>query len=110
MRYEPNTNAQQCQWLSIAGNITGLGGEPVIDLAVEVSGDDFLVVVFAGSQTAFGDSGFEVPVGSSPRRDEYTVQLIGSLGTPISEAVEVITGDRCDTNVAVIEFAQVNEY
>lgn len=109
VRYEANTNDQGCQWLSIAGNITGLGGEPVLDLAVEVSGVDFQFVEFSGSAPAFGESGFEVPIASSPGRDEYAVRLVGPVGIPISDYVNVTTGSACDTNVAVVEFVQVRD-
>jgi hypothetical protein len=110
VRYERNTNDQGCQWLSIAGNVTGIGGEPLSDLAVEVIGDEFQAIVFAGSASLFGLSGFEVPVGFTPRRADFTVQLLGPTGVPISDYVYVTTGETCDRNIVVVEFVQTRLY
>lgn len=109
VRYESNTNPQGCQWMSIAGNATGLGGEPLTDLAVQILGDDFEYIEFTGSNTAFGISGFEVQIASTPRRDNFEVQLLGPTGLPASDFIAVATGDNCETNVAIVEFVQVRD-
>jgi hypothetical protein len=110
VRYESNTNDQGCQWLSIAGNVTGLSGEPLTDLAVEFVGNNFEYTVFSGTNQLFGFSGFEVPIGSAPARREFAVRLIGPLGVPVSDFVTVITGETCDRNVAIVEFVQLVDY
>lgn len=110
VRYEANLNEQGCQWLSIAGTVTGLLSEPVVDLPIEVIGDDFEQVVFSGSAPTFGLSGFEVPVDESPGRFSFAVRLLSPTGIPISDFVFFDTGDNCTNNVAVIEFVQVRSY
>jgi hypothetical protein len=110
VRYEQNTRPSGCNWLSIAGTVTGVGGEAVTDLAVEVTGDDFEFITFTGSEPLFGDSGFEVQVGSRAFVDTYDVRLLGPDGVSLSDVVSVDTGQGCSTNVAVIEFVQVGDY
>jgi hypothetical protein len=110
VEYQRNTNDQGCQWLSIAGNVTGLSGEPLSDLAVEVVGEDFEAIVFTGSAAVFGLSGFEVTVGFTPRRADFSVRLLGPTGIPISDFIFVTTGDTCDRNVVVVAFLQSRAY
>lgn len=110
VRYEANANDQGCQWASLAGNISGITGEPILDMAVEVSGTDFQFVRFSGSDSNFGASGFEVLLGSVPERDEYAVRLIGPIGIPVSDYVTIATDNTCNTNVVVVEFVQVRDY
>lgn len=106
--YEGNPGG--CQWLSIAGNALGLLGEPAINIAVEVSGDNFTEIQFTGSATEFGPAGFEVNLGTTPREADFQIRLLGPSGESISDNIEITTGDSCDTNVAVIEFVQQREY
>ncbi len=110
VRYEANSTELGCQWLSIAGNATGLSGEPLTDLAVEIVGEDVEVTIFTGSNSTFGLSGFEVPVGSSPALMSFSIRLIDPIGLPISDFVTVTTGDTCEENVAVVEFVQIRDY
>ncbi|MBI5929676.1 MAG: hypothetical protein HY862_10230 [Chloroflexi bacterium] len=110
VRYEANLNTQGCQWLSIAGNVTGTSGEPLTDLAIEVIGDGYQKILFSGSAQQFGLSGFEFPVGTTPRRLEFSVQLLNSTGVPISDFIFVTTGETCADNVAVVEFVQTRPY
>lgn len=110
VRYERNTNDQGCNWMSIAGNVTGRSGEPVTDLAVEIKGTDFEFIRFTGNDPLFGASGFEVKIDETPRRDEFIVNLIGPTGVPVSDFVIVTTSETCDRNVAIVEFVQVGDY
>ncbi len=110
VRYERNTNPQGCNWLSIAGNATGLNGEPITDLAVEVRSSDFEFIRLTGNDEAFGPSGYEIKLDDSPRRAEFTINLIGPDGTVISDIVSVVTSETCDRNVAIVEFVQVSDY
>lgn len=107
---QANENPQGCDWLSIAGVVTGLLGEPIINLPVEVSGDGFQEVRFAGSSPLFGQSGWEINVGNAPREDTFSVRLLGPAGEPLSDFVVVPTGDTCQENVTVVTFTQVRDY
>ena len=107
--FQRNTNDRACDWLSIAGNVTGLQGEPVLNLPVEVAGEGFLEVRFTGTASEFGAAGFEVNLGNRPVRERYSVRLLGAAGEPLSDFIFVTTVDTCDRNVAVVEFVQVRE-
>lgn len=108
--YQANRNSRGCDWSSIAGSVVGLLGEPLLNIAVEVTGTDFAEVRFSGAATAFGPSGFEINIGDTPRRRTFGVRLLGLTGEPISDLIEVTTGDTCETNVVVIRFSQVRNY
>lgn len=108
--YQANTRSDGCQWLSIAGNVTGRNGEPITDLVIQVLGADFEFVAFSGTAEAFGPSGFEVQIGTQPFQETFFVRLIGPDGLPISEDVEVLTGETCETNIVVIAFVQISDF
>jgi len=110
VRYEPNRNDQGCQWLGIAGTVTGLSGEPLPGLAIEITGENFRSVRFSGSADGWGRSGFEFQVGAAPRPATFTLLVLGPTGAPISEPVTVETGVTCQTNVALVEFRQNYAY
>ncbi len=110
VRYQPNARDTGCQWLSIAGTISGRNGEPITDIAIDVRGTDFEFVTFSGTANDFGVSGFEIQIGTQPFQETYFVRLLGPNGLPISEDVEVLTGSSCETNIVVIEFAQIGDF
>jgi hypothetical protein len=84
-----------------------LANEPIVDLAVEINGNDIEAVVFTGSAPDFGFAGFEFPLGSVPARGVYRVRLVDQSGFPISDFVTVTTGETCDRNVAIVDFVQI---
>jgi len=104
-----NTNGQACNWQSIAGQVLGLLGEPMLNIAVEVAGENFIEIQFSGTAPQFGSSGFEVNVANTPRLREYAIRLLGVTGEPLSDYVVVTTSTSCDENVTIVEFLQVRE-
>jgi hypothetical protein len=110
VHYRPNPGEQGCQWLSIAGTVTGMNGEPLPGLAIEVSGDNFHTVQFSGSASQWGTSGFEFHLDSAPHAATYTLRVLGPTGGPISDQVSVETGSTCQTNVAIVDFIQNHPY
>ncbi len=110
VRYEPNPGEEGCQWLSIAGTITGMDGAPLPGLAVEISGDNFRNVQFSGSAARWGNGGFEFNLGAAPRAATYTLRVLGPVGGPVSEVVYVETGNTCQRNVAIVDFTQNHPY
>jgi hypothetical protein len=108
--YEANANNDGCAWLSIAGTVTDLRGDPLPGLAVQIQGTSFNQVQFAGGASDWGLAGFEFQVGTTPESGEYTLQLLGATGGAVSDAITVETGDTCTTNVAVVEFVQNHAY
>ncbi|GAB4442297.1 MAG: hypothetical protein Kow00120_11120 [Anaerolineae bacterium] len=105
--YGPNYNSAACAWQSIAGRVTGLDNRPVEEaLYVEIRGEGVDELVPTGSQPAFGPSGFELSLGDTPRRGQYVVRLVGQSGEPLSDEIVVETIDRCEQNVALVNFVQ----
>jgi hypothetical protein len=104
--YMANSNDSGCAWQSIAGRTLGLNGEPVPNLFVHISGEGVDEMVRTGGQPAFGLSGYELLLGTQLQRGQYMVQLFGQDGQPLSDRVLVETIDRCEQNVAVVNFVQ----
>lgn len=105
--YGPNYNEQACAWQSIAGRVIGLDRKPVVEtLYVQIRGSGVDELVPTGSQPAFGPSGFELKLGDAPARGVYVVRLIGQSGEPLSDEILVETIDRCEQNVALVNFVQ----
>ncbi len=107
--YTPNGNGRGCEWLSIAGIVTGLDGAPINGLGVRITDVeiDGASTVFCGSNLTFGDGGYELFLDPAPKQALYTVQLVGGDDVMLSEAVQVVTSDQCNQNVAVVNFVQV---
>jgi hypothetical protein len=108
--YQTYEGEQGCQWMSIAGTVTGLNGEPVPGLAVRIQGENFNQVQFSGTAARYGEAGFEFYMGSSIHAASYSLQLLGPTGGPVSDIIVVETGDTCQRNVARVEFIQNHEY
>lgn len=110
VRYEANSRPSGCNFVSLAGNVTGLSGEPITDLVVVVTGDDFEFTLYSGNDPDFGLSGFEVELGNRPFADTYEIRLFGTDGQALSDLIEVEIGDTCQTNVTIVEFLQVRDF
>jgi hypothetical protein len=110
VHYEANANQQGCQWLSVAGSVSDLSGSPLAGLAIEINGDNFHNVQFSGSAARWGDAGFEFNLGAAPRADSYTLRVLGPTGGPVSDVIEVDTGNTCQSNVAVVDLIQNHPY
>ncbi|HRE46763.1 MAG TPA: hypothetical protein PLD47_03490 [Aggregatilineales bacterium] len=116
IRYQPHSGTEACRWQSIAGVILNLDGQPFNvgskPLAVRITSVqpriDTIEVV--GKTATLGDGSFNTFVNPIPIVEDYTVQLIGSTGAPISDKVSVQTRSGCDENVTVIEFQQNQPY
>lgn len=108
--YESNPGDQGCQWLSVAGTVTGLFGEPLPGLAIQIDGENFRQVQFSGSAARWGEGGFEFAVGAAPRTATYTLQVKSPTGGLLSDTIEVQTGNTCDSTVTFIEIVQNHPY
>ncbi len=104
--YRANTNEFGCNWLSVGGDVLDIDGQPVLDMPIEIIGENFEEIVFSGSDTNFGPAGFEVQLDSRPSGGRYSVRLLGPTGLPVSDFVFVTMGATCDENVAVVNFIQ----
>ncbi len=104
--YTLNSNENGCAWQSIAGRVTGLNGEPIVGLFIHISGEGIDEMLPTGNQPTFGESGYELMLGDTPQSGEYVVELIGQDGTILSDQILVETLDRCEQNVALVNFVK----
>jgi hypothetical protein len=116
VRYEAHSGGEGCQYQSIVGIIFKTNGQPLRPAEAKVTAhiisadgriDEFR---FAGEQPRFGESAFESFVSNRPRIGDYTIQLLGPTGAPISDIVQIQTRDTCTENVLIIEFIQNHEF
>jgi len=109
--YQGNQTADGCKWSSIAGTVLDQAGNPVVGIAVHVLGGGGTIdeTHYSGQERRFGPSGFEAFLGTQPREDDYTVQLLGQTGTPLSAPVPIHTKTGCQQNVAFVTFQQSNK-
>jgi hypothetical protein len=112
IRFAANTTKDGCQWQSIAGTVVDLAGKPIKGLAIRVAGSSGNIdeVHYSGTALTFGESGFEVFLGAIPREDQYTIQLLGRTGAPISDTIEIATRLGCEQNVVIVSFVQNHPY
>jgi hypothetical protein len=110
--YQGNTTNEGCDWASIAGATFDLQGKPLPGLALRITSEDSSVdeVQYSGKEKRYGDSGFEVYLGDKPQAENFTVQLLGRTGQPISDLLTITTHDTCTENVVFITFQQNHSY
>lgn len=104
-RLRPDLN-EACNFLAVAGNAFDDLNQPFRGLVVNVRGPGLPgngVTAITGSNTNYGDSGFEVRVNSSVTQASYTVQVQQSDGTVLSQPIDVTFSGNCD-NVLLIRF------
>ena len=108
MTYQPNQTSDGCKWSSVAGTVLDESGTPVAGIAVRIIGGGGTIdeTHYSGQEPRFGAGGFEAFLGTQPREDDYTVQLLGKTGSPLSDAVPVHTKTGCQQNVAFVTFQQ----
>lgn len=112
IRYQAHDGSEGCQWQSLAGLVLNMQGQPRTreegSLTVRITSADGNIDEFhyTGEQPKFGPSGFEAFLGTRPRVGDYTVQLLGITGVPISEKVTVQARNTCEENVVIVEFIQ----
>lgn len=112
LKFTANTTQDGCQWQSIAGSVVDMSNKPIKGLAIRVTGSNGNIdeVLYSGTETRFGEGGFEVFLGATPREDDYTIQLLGRTGAPISDAINIKTRATCDQNVVIVSFTQNHPY
>lgn len=109
-KYEANTNDQGCDWMSIAGEIWDMEGNPLFQVGVVVTGESFEQFAWAGSATGFGPSGYEVQLNTSPYQATWRVRLLNFNTMPISDEIVVRSREDCNRNVILVDFEQWQEW
>ncbi len=103
-----------CSWLVIAGQVWDLQGDPVIDsvfihLFGELNGFEIDQVRVPGTETAYGESGYEFALeGFVVESDETLyIQLVDENNLPLSNPYIVQTYEDCQQNLILVNFKQV---
>lgn len=106
--YTENENERGCNWASIAGVVYDAAGEPLPGVGVRLTNieTDEPITVFTGSSSRFPD-GFEYVVNNAPLTAAYRVAVVSSGGGALSEETVIVTSQRCNQNVLVVNFEQV---
>jgi hypothetical protein len=95
-----------CDWLGVAGQVFDSEGDPLSGLRVHVWGEMVNEAVLSGSSPDFGAGGWVVKLAEATRVGRYSVQLLSSDDSPLSEVLTFETRDSCDANLVVVNFAQ----
>ena len=108
MRHQANDNAQG-QWLSIAGTVAGLDGDPLPGIAIEIDGENYRSVV-SPARRRTGARPVRVRVRLGAASGNLPGCALGPTGGPVSDDLFIETGSTCQRNVAVVEFVQNHAY
>ena len=106
--YTENENERGCNWASVAGVVYDAAGEPLTGVGVRLTNVETSepITVYTGSSSRFPD-GYEYVVNNAPTTRAYMVAVVDSSGTVLSEETMVVTSQRCNQNVLVMNFEQV---
>jgi len=104
--YIANTNAEGCNWLSVAGQVQDAAGQPLDGYQVRVIGDDLRAGVFTGAGGLPGS--YEVLLADTPTATAFTLELIAPSGETLVGPFPIVTSARCEQNVVQVDFSQVS--
>jgi hypothetical protein len=112
LRYIANSGPDGCNWQSIVVITKDLAHNPVKGIAFRVTGGGGNIdeVDYTGNVPRFGDGSFELVLGTVPREDQFTIQVLSRNGQQISDTVTIGTHTDCKQNVVVVTFVQNHEY
>jgi hypothetical protein len=102
-----------CDVLIIAGQVKDLKDDPVTDLTVhlygELGGYEIDLYRIAGSETTYGESGYEFVLEGLVVESEDTlfIQLVDTNDIAFSRPYAVRTYAECQKNMILINFKQV---
>lgn len=97
-------NAAGCNWQGLAGQIVNDVGDPVPGVQVRVRGDTITeLTTMSGTNTFYGQSGWEVRLSTQPSTDRYQVDLWYN-NVQASPTVEIVFTGACEGNLALINF------
>lgn len=109
----PNTyNAAACAWQGLGGQVFGLQGTEInisSGLQAHVFGSGIDLRSPVGSNSNYGQSGWEIAVATSINTNTYFVQLETAQGTAVSDIYSVTFPGDCQRNVALLRFRQTRE-
>lgn len=102
-----------CQYQAIGGNVFDTFGFPLKGVVVVVTGTGLPgggATATSGSNTAYGESGWEIRVSTGVIRGSYQVQLRDTGGTILSAPVDASFTGSCASNLLLLSFRQERPY
>ncbi|MFN8531785.1 MAG: hypothetical protein U0670_24530, partial [Anaerolineae bacterium] len=99
-------NAAGCLWQGVGGQVFDVNNLPLTGIRVHVFGPGIDTYVVSGSNTLYGQSGYEIPVGTATSLSAFIVELQSPTGTVISDQVQVNFPNNCSQNLALVNFKQ----
>ncbi|KPL82428.1 hypothetical protein SE15_09730 [Thermanaerothrix daxensis] len=97
-----------CNWMGVAGQVFGAGGNPLPNLVVSASGNvagqSVDALGFTGLVTDYGPGGYEIQLANRVAPAIFWIQVYDLQGAPLSEAQMFQMGDDCAKNLAIINF------
>jgi hypothetical protein len=103
-------NTAGCAWQGIGGQVFDINDQPLTQIRVHVFGSGIDTYAVSGSNTLYGISGWEIPVGNVVMGNSYLVELQTSQGTIISSQVPVTFVPDCNRNLALVNFKQTRPF
>ncbi|MFN8447006.1 MAG: hypothetical protein U0521_00015 [Anaerolineae bacterium] len=100
-------NTAGCAWQGVGGQVFDANNQPLLQVRVHVFGTGIDVFTTSGSNTLYGLSGWEVPLGTALTSNSYTVELQSEQGTIISPQVSLFFTPDCSKNLALVSFQQI---
>jgi hypothetical protein len=99
-------NAAGCAWQGLGGQVFDVNGQPLTGIRVHVFGNGIDQFTASGTNTLYGASGWEIPLGNTVSLNSYIVELQTPQGTIISPQVTVSFPADCTRNLALVNFQQ----
>jgi hypothetical protein len=102
-----------CNWSGIGGQVFDQNGSPMMGLIVKVSGifdgHQVLEYIYTGSSQRFGPGGYDLKLADRPVSSQsLSIQLLDTVGTPLSMPFGLYTFDTCQQNLLIINFAPIS--
>ena len=101
-----------CAWLGVAGQVFGLGGNPVLDLIVEaggtLGGQAVLGLSITGMAGAYGPGGYEIQLADQviASQGEVWMQIKDDSGKLLSGKTFIETFQDCARNLLLLNFVE----
>jgi hypothetical protein len=110
--YNTPHEAAGCSWLGVGGQVFGPDSAPQLGVNILVGGtlDGYQVgsLGTTGMETNIGEGGYEVTLADHPVDSSGTVwiQVVNSIGNPLSEKIYFDTVNDCARNFILINFVR----
>ncbi len=102
-----------CDWMGVGGQVFDIDGAPIAGLGVHLEGElgglPINLDALTGSASNLGPAGYLFDVSDHPIASDGSlwIQLNDTAGVPLSAQISLITSDKCDENLILVNWRQV---